>query len=553
MFKKLLICSLLSVSFAFAESDIYIRTKIDGFWTPILLNKVSTFMTNNGFGNLDHIVYEDKVSIVQDNIGAFVEGETKALLESLSEFVGLDLLKAQLDVNMEGIEFFNNGIYLKKVYPQNMRFDLDINGICVKAKKLSASLSIPAVNGKKFPIIKMALNNPELGFGEVSHKQCAGVSTGKMRSIRIPLEINPRIEGESFKVEVDNIDLSAIFSIIDNYKEMLRIKKFTPEDIEFSDINLKIGSYRTINILGEELKKFLLEQNHSYAEVMKQEIKGMIRNETIQNAIKQVNKVELGRTHWIDSDDFWAALKFDEIKAVETNKNLDIALDGAFCMTKNFVTQDLECVDKIDSVDRSGINADSSRYMDNLMSLRRASMVISVSDDYITDLIQATINAGYFEEMLQDAGVTLGPQGAKVLFNEEGPQGTFLMQVKYPIEKFHRFVIGLPKDKDLLLTIVAKVGMRIEVRDNIPVLIIRVNSMDMSKDTLLNGSEDFISTLKEAKRFKKLVMNMAKKELEPFIGQDALEIPFSEIRDLDVERVDFSSDGLGRAHLFWAP
>lgn len=90
--------------------------------------------------------------------------------------------------------------------------------------------------------------------------------------------------------------------------------------------------------------------------------------------------------------------------------------------------------------------------------------------------------------------------------------------------------------------------MRIEKHNDEPVAIVRLNDVDLTDDTLINGKPEFniVSSIGSIPRFKGKVVNTIKEKLSSLTNKDIVELRYPEFKDLGLEKVDFLSDGNGR-------
>ena len=90
-------------------------------------------------------------------------------------------------------------------------------------------------------------------------------------------------------------------------------------------------------------------------------------------------------------------------------------------------------------------------------------------------------------------------------------------------------------------------AVRIEKHDNEPVVIIRLNDVDTTDDTLINGRPDegIVSTVKNA-RFKGKIAKAIRTRLSTLRAKDIIELRYPEFQGIGLDKVDFLSDGNGR-------
>jgi hypothetical protein len=160
-----------------------------------------------------------------------------------------------------------------------------------------------------------------------------------------------------------------------------------------------------------------------------------------------------------------------------------------------------------------------------------------------------TYDAGYWSEFLKEMKLELGPKKAFVVLGEEGETATLYMDLVYTPTKFQGILLGR---KRIRFPLVMQVSIRIENVNNVPVLIIKLHDIDLTKKTLLSGLEleGLESSIKDIPRFKKIVLKTIQKEAKKAIGTDVITLPYRELQGLGLETVTFRSDGEGRMAAF---
>ena len=199
--------------------------------------------------------------------------------------------------------------------------------------------------------------------------------------------------------------------------------------------------------------------------------------------------------------------------------SISIDMPGDFCTNEKFQQLHVLCLkNKTTKISKSRLQ--SYHYVNSLNQLRNsveegdANLVVSVSEDYINKLLVTTYDAGLWKESLDEAGVELGPNKVILRLDQRGDSGTLILDVIYKPTKFEKNLIG---SKIIRFPLVLDISLRIEKIDEEAVVIIKLNSVDSSDDTLINGRPDLniLSNIKDIPRFKTKV---AKKIRERLVG-----------------------------------
>lgn len=172
-------------------------------------------------------------------------------------------------------------------------------------------------------------------------------------------------------------------------------------------------------------------------------------------------------------------------------------------------------------------------------------LAASISEDYLNKLLVTTYDAGLWKSALDEAGVELGPNKVTMRMDRKGDSGTLIMDVIYKASRFEAFTLGA---KEIRFPLVLNISVRIEKHNDEPVAIVRLNDVDLTDDTLINGKPEFniVSSIGSIPRFKGKVVNTIKEKLSSLTNKDIVELRYPEFKDLGLEKVDFLSDGNGR-------
>jgi hypothetical protein len=234
--------------------------------------------------------------------------------------------------------------------------------------------------------------------------------------------------------------------------------------------------------------------------------------------------------------------------------NIEVNMPADFCTTSQYLKYKVGCLNnKLTQTAPSRLNPnmheESIRVMKDLMERGDATLVASVSEDYINKLLVATIDAGLWKKGLDEAGVTLGPNKVIMRLDRTGDTGTVIMDVVYNPSKMEKLLTGA---KVIRIPLVLEMGLRIDIRDGIPFVVIHLQDVDTSDETIINGrpQDNIISTVKDITRFKKKVAKAIREKVSILRNKDMLELPYPQYKDVGLEKAEFISDGKGRMNAY---
>jgi hypothetical protein len=188
---------------------------------------------------------------------------------------------------------------------------------------------------------------------------------------------------------------------------------------------------------------------------------------------------------------------------------------------------------------------ESLEKMKTIIDKGDGNLVASISEDYVNKLLVTTYDAGLWKKTLDEAEVELGSQKVFVRLSEQGDVANLYLDVKYKFKKFEGFLIG---KKGIRFPLVLKVAIRIEKRNGIPVMVIRLKGSDLTDKTLLAGLPDMglESTIRDVPIFKKQIVQKIRQKIEKMHHTDVIDLRYPELKGLGLETVHFMSDGNGR-------
>ncbi len=139
----------------------------------------------------------------------------------------------------------------------------------------------------------------------------------------------------------------------------------------------------------------------------------------------------------------------------------------------------------------------------------------------------------------------MGPHKPFIRLEDKGSQyGTLYLDMIYPVKSAERLALGA---KEVRFILAMKVGLIIKNDKRTPIFSINIAEIDTSDDTLIYGKPELglVSGIQKL-RFKKKVLERVRAELKDFLFTEVLALPYRPLGGLDLDKVDFVSDGQGR-------
>lgn len=523
---------------AFKSPDILIDSKLDYDWSGVLVRKIRTLLKN--YKMTDPFVgqFTQPIMLNESEVGSMLPADSKDLIRDFGNAVGLSIVNGQTKVWMHGFAYdvkgFKTDLKASEVQADGLVLGTDFSAseVNLSAEKVTLSLVIP---GKiSSPVFEVEIVKPVIHVAE-----------DKIINFFTKLKIQ------------DNKDFYKIQILKANFDQMAKGLVLRPQDVklDFEKINipkvsLKIGS-KTVNFDNKKIEALIRSKQNAIKGILLSQVASTLRSNTTEAAYKVLEQYKLQKEWWFNSPTIKSQIQIQAV-ASSTEDNIEINMPGDFCTNEKFDQLEKQCLNLNNKVTQTantrlnkGLHTESVGVMKNLMDQGDANIVASISEDYLNKLLVTTYDAGLWKQALDEAGVALGPNKVIMRLDKRGDSGTLIMDVEYKPSKIEKLLTG---SKLIRFPLVLDVSVRIEKHDDEPVIIIRMNDVDTSDETLINGrpEDKMVSTVKDVKRFKGKVAKAIRERVGVLRAKDVIELRYPEFKGLGLDKVDFLSDGAGR-------
>ncbi len=539
-FEALILTTIMTCTAAGAQSfqspDILVDSKLDYDWSQVLVSKFRLLLKN--YKMTDPFVgrFPEPILLNEAVVGNYLPAESKALISDFGNAVGLSILKAETKVWMHGFAYDVKGFKTDLKTSEGgadgliVGTDFSASEVNLSAEKVSLSLVIPGKNSS--PVFTVDIINPVIKASEE-------------RIINFFAKIKIRDDKDSFKFQIQKANFDQMANgLVANPKAIdLDYKK-----IVIPEVSLKIGN-KVIKFSKTKIEKLIRDNHEAIKGILIAQVATMLKTNTAEAAFKVLEQYKLNKEYWLDSPSIKSQIMIGSFVSSNSGDNIGINMPGDFCTNQKFNQLQKQCtVNKVTQTAGTRLNnklhKESVLVMKDLMDSGEANIVASISEDYLNKLLVTTYDAGLWKAALDEAGVALGPNKVIMRLNKRGDSGTLIMDVIYKPSKIEKLLTG---SKEIRFPLVLEVAVRIEKHDNEPVVIIRLNDVDTTDQTLIHGrpEDGMVSTVRDA-RFKGKIAKAIRTKLSVLRGKDVLELRYPEFQGLGLDKVDFLSDGNGR-------
>lgn len=520
----------------FKSPDILIDSKLDSNWSGVLFSRFRTLAKNFKMSDPFSNRFPGPIE-VDKKVEELLPESSKAFLKDFGHAIGLNVLHAETKVTLHDFFYdvrgFKTNLRASEPLADGLIVGTDVSAsmVALSAQKISFSLVVPGP--KNLPVINVDLINPVIRAAEDD-------------LIKFFTQIKIQDQKDYYKLQIQKANFDEMTQgLLDNPTKV----ELNYQAIEIPEISLKVGS-KTIQFNKEKIAGFLRSKHEAIKGILLTQVANQLQTNTPETAFRVFEQFKLSKEYWIKSSIMESQIQLAKFTSSNRGSNLQINMPADFCTTERFALLKKNCVsNKITKISDSRLtevlHSKSVKGMKSLMSSGEADIVASISEDYLNKLLVTTYDAGLWKQTLDESGVVLGPNKVTMRLNKKGDTGTLFMDVIYQPTQLERIMTG---SKVIRFPLALDVSVRIEKHDGDAVVIVRLNDVDTTDDTLINGKpeENMISTVKDIPRFKTKVAASIRQRIGGLRNKDIIELRYPELNDLGLEKVDFFSDGNGR-------
>lgn len=522
---------------SFKSPDIIIDSKLDYDWSSVLITKFRRLLKNYKMNDPFKNRFDQPMVVNEGVISEYLPEDSKDLLRDFGNAVGLNVLKAKTKVTLNGLAYEVKGFKTNMKAAEQTRDGLVLGAnfsasdISITIDEVSLSLIIPGkVNAT---VLNVDIIRPE-------------IKASREELINFFTKVKLKDQQDHFKLQVLDADFNKMADGLLKYPEDIELSY---ERIDIPPVSLKVGS-KVIEISPAKIQNLLREKHEAIKGILLAQIASTLNSNTTESALKVLENYEIKKEFWLTSAVLNSQFRISDFQSAGAGENIAINMPGDFCTTQKYNQLNKNCVySKVTQTALSRLSqklhTQSVSQMHDMINRGDANLIVSISEDYLNKLLVTTYDAGLWKSALDGAGVELGPNKVILRMDKRGESGTLVMDVLYKPSKMEKLLTG---STQIRFPLVLDVGIKIENRDNDPTVVIRLNDVDTSDETLINGrpKDNLVSTVKNVPRFQGKVAKAIREKISGLRNTDIVELKYPEFKGLSLDKVDFLSDGSGR-------
>lgn len=554
------------------SDDINIYTKTNAAWNVFLLEELQQTFINFGVSHAIHShQYKDsELTYENSTIEDLLTDDTNDFLSKLEDLSGLGILKIKPELSIKGIgyEMYNISPEIK-VNSVNSGVGINarvsLNGMDIFAESFNINFVLPnLINGKKVTALEVKMLKPRLNFSQ---------------GVTLPFELGLMLQKakKGLKVSFSKLELKELANALVNSQHAF---DYDFKSLHISDVSLEIMG-RTVIVDEKKIVSTIMDNKENLKKIVIEQLASILATDGILALVKVFDGQIFPDEYWFNTKNdkkYPLVLKINELAAPEKNI-LKLSMNGDFCSKVNFEVNKKNCVNKklIPSTQRQIPKADMIKSDELILNKLRSTdrqLTASIAEAYFTKLIHGTIENKEWDDLLEEFEIKLGNQKVFIQFDEEGEFAKVYIDAIYRVGKLKGLLIG---QRNVNFPIVLKVKPRVEYlevdyQDNekglvkneqLPHIVFSIMDVVLEDSVLRNGIPEYnlkSSISRITFGLRGLVIRKIRKELFQFdqetqdnsngkwVGVDLPALLFPELSNLHLEKLNFSSDGLGRGN-----
>lgn len=534
-FLIIFLCLGISLSYAQVQQDVVFKSRFDLESSGAFISQLRIFLNNNNFG--DPYSQELKKPIVVDLAKAMdkIPEDTQRWIKDFQSILKLQLFESNFNLIVEKFAYsitdFNSEFKPGKSDEQRVEYVTKsyVKGLHLQAEKIIFQVELKQTQTREPLRFNIELIQPEF---EVSPEIMAELSLGWATSI-LPSNI---------ALTLEIIDIQEIMEKIITRPDLIN---FNVRDMVIPDVSVKIGR-KEIKFDQVKIKNFLNVRKEDMKlgvlEIINQNMKDDFSNILKDNP----KKLMLPRTFAFNGD----IPGVIDVQSMAVNKTgiVQFDFDGHFCENKQSLADSLCPKGVIPTKQRRQITLPqyqkSLREMNRNLIEEKANIAVSVSENYLNQLVDATIRAGLWEDALKENDFVLGPEKAFILAEENSESFSLYLDIIYKLSGVQRVMVGR---SELRFPVKLKIALNIETIQDIPHFTIKVKKIATDYKLIFEGAPSYgLPTNVNTVRFRNKVFNEIMSEVNEMDQQTLIDFELPELKGTYLDQLKLFSDGLGR-------
>lgn len=519
-----------------APQDIYIKSRFDYDSSGTFLKNIRAFLVHNNFG--DPYKQTIKKDLVLDLAQALesMPSDTKQWIRELQSVLNLKLFESRYSIIIQGLSYSvdNFNPELGASVPVSNRAEYVttnfVRGLTLAAEKIVISAELKKTTSGEPIRFDLEMVKPKFNISQDLE-------------VDLPMLWETAVTPNNVVLSLQKINLNNVLAKIVNHPEMI---DFQAESLNLPQVSVRIG-HKEIKFNNEKIRQFFEKNEDATKLALLDLIKSKMEDRFI-NILESPRDLLISRTYQIN-ESIHAVFDLERINANRAGI-IQVDMDGHFCpKNKDAVFEKFCPKTPIPAKLRREIPQEqterSLREMNRFLIENKGNIALSVSEHYINQIVQSTIEAGRWEKDLAGKNFRLGPETVFVLSDVRGEEFSVYIDIIHELSSIQRIMVG---KKEIRFPVKMMAGLKIVEQNGIPALQITVKKVVTDEKLILNGLPQYgLPSTVNSGRFKKKMIKEIMSAVKHFEGNMLVNLQLEEFKGTYLERVQFFSDGAGRA------
>lgn len=519
--------------------DIMIKSRFDLESSKPLITTLRNFLTQSKFGDPFEQKFEKTIVIDLSTTFLDMPTEAQAWVHELQSVLKLRLFESDYRMVIEGlkysvVDFDTDFMPNATEVPNRVEYVTrsHVKGFTLGADSLSFQIELKQTQSGQPIRFMVELIGPSF---EV-HPDLL---------LDLPMGWDTTLTGDKLIMNLSSVNLEHIFKEVLRHPHLIQFKAL---ELRLPQVSIKVGD-KVVSLDHEKLKAFFQGRQ----EDLKLGILNIIKSKlghVLPNIMKDRPKtLALSKSFAITG---LVNMVFDLKEMQVTDlKMLELFVGGEFCEREKSLLSTKCKTRQILGKKRREITVEmyqrSSRALDKYLMENSTNFAVSLSEDLINRLIFVTVKNGLWQSPLDGNDFALSDEGAFILAEDEADTFSLFLDIVYTLKGRDRVLTGASK---LRFPVKMKIALKVGNKDDVPHFKIVVKEIVTNHQSLLRGYPEYglHSNIGAVPRFQGKVLESVMRELRKFDQQELISIDLPELKGTYLEKLNFHSDGLGRAN-----
>lgn len=538
--KSVFLCLILAIFIPVASAEglqnIVLKSRFDLESSEAFISQLRIFLTNNKFGDPYSLELKKPLSVDLVQVIEEMPEDTQKWIHELQSLLQVKLFESSYKLVVHKLGYslkdFNSEFRAGNSKSERIEY-VTVNyvqGLKLKADKISFEVELKHTQTREPIKFSIELIGPVFLINQDFLTELTmGWST----------VIHP----EAIHLNLEKVNLEKIMQGVAMSPHLI---EFSVKDLVMPKVSVRIGS-KEVKFSEEKIEDFFRSRHEELKKGILDILSARMGNR-FENVIKDYPQQLLIPRRYALTSDINGVLDIQKM-TVNNSGIVQFDLDGHYCEDGQSLKADF-CKDrKIVAKPRRMIPTrdfdKSLREMNRSLVERKRNIALSVSEDYLNQIIEATIHAGLWEDKLEGKDFVLGPEKSFVLADEKGELFSLYLDIKYKLKGPQKLLVGR---SELRFPIKFMIALKIIDIDGMPHFTIKVKKVATDQKLLLEGLKkyDLPTTVNSVPRFRKKVLKTIMEDVGSFENETLVSIEMPELKGTYLDQLEFFSDGLGR-------